>query len=136
VRNDGPPCDCAKIQAEAIESHTACYTSTPSFCSLSEADIRVVARIVDIGDLAQLGRPGLRESGRTLYVCFRQTGLDKGFQLAVSFGSETIKEFGESARDNLLIMLDIGEKYALDDAKSDIAEKFKQLKEMFRRKIP
>lgn len=135
-RNRGPPCNCAEIQKGAIASHTACYTKAPSFCSLRDADIKVVARIVDAWDVLALGRDGVIETGKTLFQCFLQEGVVRARRIAEVFCSETIIEAGEVGRDYVFDVLDRAIAISVAEARQEIAEKLRELKEQFRRRMP
>jgi hypothetical protein len=135
-QNSGPPCNCAGIQKGAIASHTACYTKAPSFCSLNDADIKVIARIVDAGDVLALGTGGVFETGKTLFECFKQVGIVRGGQIAAVFCSETVNEAGEIGRDYALSALDRAIALAVAQARQEIAVKLRELKEQFRRRLP
>lgn len=136
VNNQGPPCNCERIHKAAIASHTKCYTSAPSFCLLSDDDIRRIARIVDAADFALLGASGAVEVADTWFQCFLQVGVPRGFQIADVFAGETIAEGGEIARTHILNALSHGVQLAIQKARQDIEQKFRELIEKYRRRIP
>lgn len=94
---NGRNCDCSAIQAMAIDSHSECYLSAPSFCKLSESDIRTLARIVDAADIFALGASGLTEMGHVLATCYWTEGISKGDLITRAFVSETLQEGTEVA---------------------------------------
>lgn len=123
----GKGCDCAAIQAAAIDSHSSCYLDTPSFCQLSQADVRVLARIVDTPDIAKLGFPGLREMGIVLATCYWEEGKDVGDELARAFVDETVAENTEIAQDVALTIISHAIEYAVERAKAEAATALRQL---------
>ncbi|WP_298566796.1 hypothetical protein [uncultured Aliiroseovarius sp.] len=81
----------------AIDSHSECYLSAPSFCKLSESDIRTLARIVDAADVFALGAAGLTEMGHVLATCYWTESISKGDLITRAFVSETLQEGTEVA---------------------------------------
>lgn len=136
VANSQNGCDCGKIQQLAIASHTDCYISDPSFCSLSDDDVRAIARIVDLEDVGALGRTGLTETARTLFGCFQTAGFDRGTKIAVTFGDETLNEGADRVRDYLVGVMEAGSRIAEDAGMTKVADAFRQLVERYRKKLP
>ncbi|MDQ8700594.1 hypothetical protein [Hyphomicrobium sp. LHD-15] len=130
------PCNCAKIQADAIASHNKCYTIAPSFCSLNDSDIKVVARIVDIGDALALGRPGFIETAKTLVVCHTQVGVTRGAQIAGVFLLETLDEGREMARNYVIQVAEEGRIYAIAKGLPQVAKKFEELRDSLKPVLP
>ena len=88
VSTSSSTCDCKGIQAAAIKSHTPCYVSSPSFCKLPSDDIRVIAKIVDSGDIVALGLDGTIETALTLFTCMTSEGVAQGTDIALTFLDE------------------------------------------------
>lgn len=123
----GKNCDCSAIQSAAIGSHSECYLSAPSFCQLSEDDVRVLARIVDAADIFALGLPGLIEMGHVLASCYWDQGLDKGDAITVAFVSETLEEGTEVASDVAREVLRQAVNYAVEQAQKAAEEALRRL---------
>lgn len=123
----GKNCDCSSIQSAAIGSHSECYLSAPSFCQLSEDDVRVLARIVDAADISALGLPGMIEMGHVLASCYWNEGLDKGDAITVAFVSETLEEGTEVASDVAREVLRQAVSYALEQAEQAAEEALRRL---------
>jgi hypothetical protein len=136
VANIGPPCNCKQIQKDAIASHNKCYTLAPSFCKLSDDDVREVARIVDIKDIFILGARGVKEVAKTLATCMINEGIDKGTQTTIVFADETLVEGGEEARHYLLDVLAAGAAYGIEKGKQEVKKAFDELKKKYAPTIP
>lgn len=136
VQNSANGCNCEEIQRQAIQSHTDCYISAPSFCSLPESDIRAIARIVDAPDFVALGTDGVIETAKTLYGCYRTVGRDKAGAVAIAFGDETLAEGGEIARGYLVRVMSEGERLARNAGLPQIADAFKTLADHYRTRVP
>ena len=129
--NNSEPCNCKQIQKEAIDSHSACYLAKPSFCKLEEADIRVIARIVDAKDILALGFPGLAEMGITLATCYWSESIASGNTIARAFVHETIIEGTETATAVGKDVLDGAINHAIESGKEEARKQIEKLKEEF-----
>jgi len=118
----GGSCNCSAIQAAAIDSHSECYLSAPSFCKLSESDIRALARIVDSADIFALGAAGLGEMGHVLATCYWTEGLSKGDLITRAFVSETLEEGTEIASEVVVEVLKHAVKFATSQAQQTAGE--------------
>lgn len=121
-------CSCQQLEARMIRSHTQCYVSKPSFCALSDADLRVAARIVDAKDFFSLGVAGFTEVGRTLIACSKQTDAKRTIHLADVFLGETLKEGTEQARSYVSQVLDSTVNQAEKAGDKELATRLRELK--------
>jgi hypothetical protein len=112
----------------ATASSLKCYTSAPSFCALSDADVRVAARIVDAKDFLSLGITGITEVGRTLIECARQTDTNRTTHLAEVFLGETAKEGTEESLSYVSQVLDSAAGQADKAGNKALATKLRELK--------
>jgi len=123
----GRNCNCSAIQSAAVDSHSLCYLSSPSFCKLLESDIRVIARIVDAADVASLGVPGMIEMGHALASCYWNEGIDTGNMIASSFIDETLREGTEIAEDVARETLTQAVQYAVEQAQAAAERELRRL---------
>lgn len=123
----GQNCDCSAIQSAAISSHSECYLATPSFCTLSEADVRTLARIVDAADMFALGSSGMAEMAHVLATCYWEEGLDKGNVIASAFITETLQEGTELASQVAIEILRVAVEYAASQAQKAAEQALREL---------